>query len=263
MEITLSTQTKTAHWAWCFGQGVGTWDADDVGNYYFINPSRSENNSDGVILGGAKVGSVKSNEKRITSPSSYNVGYNTISLVNKDKTLYLYVNGNQVAEQAHGYSTKDVIKDGDVIGYIGKSLFAPDALLTANVSDMKIWDKALTKDEITANLPTAEDKTKMVTADVLKTVLGENKSADAVTKDLAFPETIDGISITWKESSNPEVIDSKGTVNAVPDKETEVEIPFSFTLDGKTVNESITVKVTALDVDAALKEHGNAGFADG
>lgn len=258
VEITLSTQTKTAHWAWCFGQGVGTWDADNVGNYYFINPSRSENNADGVILGGAKVGSVKSNEKRITSPSSYNAGYNTISLVNKDKTLYLYVNGSKVAEQAHGYSTKDVIKDGDVIGYIGKSLFAPDALLTANVADMKIWDKALTEDEITANLPSAEDKTKMVTADVLKTVLGENESAEAVTKDLAFPETIDGISITWKESSNPEVIDSKGTVNAATDKDTEVEIPFSFTLDGKKVNESITVKVLKVDADAALKEALNS-----
>ena len=52
----------------------------------------------------------------------------------------------------------DVIPGGNVLGYIGKSLFAPDALLTANVSRVKFYDKARSQEEIKSSLPSTQDK---------------------------------------------------------------------------------------------------------
>ena len=144
VEITLSTQSKAAHWAWCIGDGVGTWGSHNVGNYVFANPNASENSRSGQILSGIKVGNVEDNkEVRLPSPTkNLGAGYSTISVVGRGDKLTLYQDGEQVSETTHSYSMNDVIPGGNVLGYIGKSLFAPDALLTANVSRVRFYDKA-------------------------------------------------------------------------------------------------------------------------
>ena len=69
VEITLSTSTKAAQWAWCIGQGVGTWAGNDVGNYVFVNPMGRVGDREGEILAGIKVGSPQTDEIRLPSPS--------------------------------------------------------------------------------------------------------------------------------------------------------------------------------------------------
>lgn len=124
VEITLSTQTQAAHWAWCIGDGVGYWGQKNVGNYVFVNPNANEGNRTGQILSGIKVGNVEDGtEVRLPNPSKNpGAGYSTISMVGSGNTLAIYLDGEKVSETTHSYSMSDVIPGGEVLGYIGKSL---------------------------------------------------------------------------------------------------------------------------------------------
>ena len=245
VEITLSTQSKAAHWAWCIGDGVGTWGSHNVGNYVFANPNASENSRSGQILSGIKVGNVEDNkEVRLPSPTkNLGAGYSTISVVGRGDKLTLYLDGEQVSETTHSYSMNDVIPGGNVLGYIGKSLFAPDALLTANVSRVRFYDKARSQEEIKSSLPSTQDKARMIAADAAKAMLGANASADQITSDLDFPATIDGVSMIWGESDNTDIVDTDGTVTAPTDQDTAVKIPLSFEVDGQAQNVELNVTV--------------------
>ena len=125
VEITLSTETQAAQWAWCIGQGIGTWAGNDVGNYVFVNPKGAPGDRGGEILSGIKVGSPQSDEVRLPSPAKdLGSDYSTITLVGEDNTLTLYLDGEEIAETEHPYSMADIIPEGDVLGYIGKSLWS-------------------------------------------------------------------------------------------------------------------------------------------
>lgn len=167
VEITLSTSTKAAQWAWCIGQGVGTWEGNDVGNYVFVNPMGRVGDREGEILAGIKVGSPRTDEIRLPSPSkNLGAGYGTITLVGQDDKLTLYLDGEVIAEETHRYKMSDIVPEGNVLGYIGKSLWEPDPLLTANVGDIKFYDVALTQEEVAASMPTAEEKMNMLMLDL-------------------------------------------------------------------------------------------------
>lgn len=253
VEITLATQTKAPHWAWCIGQGEGTWAGNNVGNYVFVNPYSHENNRQGKILSGIKVGSVQTDEKRLpVSTKNLESGYSTVSLVGDGRNLTLYLDGEQVSQVEHDYKMADVIPAGNVLGYIGKSLFSEDALLTANVGDIKFYDEALSQDEVKTSMPSNDRKGDMIAADATKAMLGTNGSADQITTDLNFPTTVDGISVTWGESSEPDIIDVDGTVTA-PEKDTQVTIPLSFKVGGENQDKAVTVTVKAGD-DAGSNE---------
>jgi hypothetical protein len=102
-----------------------------------------------------------------------------------------------------------------VLGYLGRSLYQGDALLRADVADVKFWDVALTAGEVTASMPTAAEKTAATSAllrgDVLAAMLGANPSLDAVSSDLTLPASVNGVSLTWA-SSAPEVVSASGVV---------------------------------------------------
>lgn len=167
VEITLSTSTKAAQWAWCIGQGVGTWAGNDVGNYVFVNPMGRVGDREGEILAGIKVGSPQTDEIRLPSPSkNLGAGYGTITLVGEGDKLTLYLDGEAIAEETHSYSMSDVVPKDGVLGYIGRSLWEPDPLLTANVGDIKFYDVALTQEQVAASMPTAEEKMNMLMLDL-------------------------------------------------------------------------------------------------
>lgn len=167
VEITLSTSTKAAQWAWCIGQGVGTWEGNDVGNYVFVNPMGRVGDREGEILAGIKVGAPQTDEIRLPSPSkNLGAGYGTITLVGQDDKLTLYLDGEVIAEGTHSYKMSDIVPEGNVLGYIGKSLWEPDPLLTANVGDIKFYDQALTQEQVAASMPTAEEKMNMLMLDL-------------------------------------------------------------------------------------------------
>ena len=181
VEITLSTTTGAAQWAWCIGQGIGTWAGNDVGNYVFVNPKGAPGDRGGEILAGIKVGSPQTDEVRLPSPSK-NLGadYATITMVGEDNTLTLYLDGEEVASVEHSYFMSDVVPKGDVLGYIGKSLWEPDPLLTANVGDIKFYDEALTGEQVKESMPTDAEKDAMYAAETGTEVPGGDSGSKLI-----------------------------------------------------------------------------------
>ena len=74
----------------------------------------------------------------------------------------------------------DVVPKGNVLGYIGKSLWEPDALLTANVGDIKFYDEALTEDQVKESMPTDEEKDAMYAAETGTEVPGGDSGSELI-----------------------------------------------------------------------------------
>lgn len=257
VQATLTTQTPAVHWLFAIGDGFGTWNEKNVGDYIFVNPSASEKG--GNFLAAIKTGTGNDWKETRLPDSSTGMddvnGYGTVTLTGEGGNLKLYLDGTLVSSTTNQDKTiQDVLPDGNMFGYIGRSLYTGDALLTANLAEFKIYSGALTAQEIKDSLPKAEDKSNMLMADILETVKGENASLDAVTEDINLPSSIDNVSIKWGRWSQTDVIDTDGTVIQPADNQAEVKIPFSYEIDGTTYNKEITVTVLQLDVDAELKE---------
>lgn len=167
VEITLSAPTQGNYWAWVLGQGVGTWGSHNIGDYIFMGPKSGQGGYEGKILSGIKVGDeAAGGEKRMPASSkSLSADYETVTLVSDDNTITVYLNGEQVSQGTHPYSIETVIPDSGTIGYIGKSLYEPDDLMTASVGDIKFYDAALTQEQVAASMPTEADKQAMFEAE--------------------------------------------------------------------------------------------------
>ena len=260
IQATLTTQTSANHWLITVGQGFGTWDDKDVGNYIFVNPSSSGDS--GNFRAGIKTGTGSDWKETLLSNSTgmddVN-GYGTVTLTGRGGLISLYLDGELVSYMSQDKTIQDVLSDTGssedaIFGYIGQSLYDPDPLLTANISDFKIYSYALSEDEIKAGLPDTEAKSDMLLADILETVKGENTSLDTVTEDLNLPSAIDNVTMNWGTWNETDVVAEDGTVTAAVGEETKVVIPVSYEIDGTTYNEEINVTVLPLDVDAELKE---------
>ena len=138
VEITMSAPTQGNYWAWVLGQGVGTWGSHNIGDYIFMGPKSGQGGYEGKILSGIKVGNeAAGGEKRMPASSeSLSADYETVTLVSDGNTITVYLNGKQVSQGTHSYSIETVIPDSGTIGYIGKSLYEPDDLMTASVGDI-------------------------------------------------------------------------------------------------------------------------------
>ena len=181
-------------------------------------------------------------------------GYGTVTLTGEGGNLKLYLDGQLVSTTSQDKTIQDVLPDGDLFGYIGKSLYEPDALLTANLTDFKIYSGALTEEEINEGLPSADEKSDMLMADILETVKGDNESLDAVTEALKLPASIDNVTINWGSWDETDVIAEDGTVNAPAEGQVEVTIPFTYEIDGTSYEKEINVTVLPIDTDAELQE---------
>lgn len=257
VEITLSVDGgNSAQWAWVIGDGVGNWGDGSIGNYLFVGPKSNQGSYAGKTLTGIKVGNEAAGGEKRSSVLNvgWSDGYHTLTVVSEDQTVTTYLDGVAISTIDHDYNLADVIPDGDVLGYIGKSLYTLDSLLKANISDVKVWSYALSKSEIEASLPTAEDKADMVMADLYDVVKGDNASLDTVIDDLIFPTKLDNVTLTWGTWDNTDVIAADGTVHAVVGQETKVTIPVSFQVDGESYTVELKITVMPLDVDQELTE---------
>ncbi len=256
VQATLTTQKAAAHWLFAIGDGMGTWGAKDVGNYIFVNPSASEKS--GNFLAAIKTGTGSDWKETRFSDSSTGMGdvngYGTVTLTGEGGSLKLYLDGKLISTASQDKTIQDVIPDGDIFGYIGKSLYEPDALLTANLADFKIYSGALTETEIKEGLPTADEKSDMLMADILETVKGENASLETVTEDLNLADSIDNVEITWGTWDQKDVIAEDGTVTAPAEGQVDVTIPFSYKIGGTSYEKEIEVTVLPIDTDAELQE---------
>lgn len=255
IQTTFSTQTQGNYWLWTLGQGVGSWGAGNIGDYIFLSPKSAQNGYKDQFLGAVKVGDeANGGEKRIpASGNTLGSGYVTATLVSDGATLTLYVDGTKESELTHGLDISSVIPSGKVLGYIGKSLYNGDALLTANVADMKIWNQALTEEEIQAQLPTTEAKTAMMLADIRKAMLKDNVSEQKIAANVAFPQTVDGVAVTWNVPENT-AIAADGKVTVPSGDDVNVDVTASFMVDGKTVEETFALKVPGENVENLLND---------
>ena len=254
MQATVTTQTNAAHWLLTIGDGFGNWNDKNVGDYIFVNPCESNGNFLAAIKTGTGSAWKETRLPVVDSGMGHVEGFGTVTLVGRGGTLSLYLDGERVSTVTQDKTIQDVLPEGDVMGYIGKSLYTLDSLLKANISDVKVWSYALSKSEIEASLPTGEDKADMVMADLYDVVKGDNASLDTVTDDLTFPTKLDNVTLTWGTWDNTDVIAADGTVHAVVGQETKVTIPVSFQVDGESYTVELKVTVMPLDVDQELTE---------
>ena len=244
VQATFSTQTQADHWLWCFGRTVSTW--PNVDNYLFVGVDSNQNSYKGNTIAAISAGG----ESRMPAPATTpGAGYTTVTLVSDGTNLYMYMDGTLVSTlKNHGKDITKIIPASGELGFIGKSLYSPDPLLTANVADMKFWNTALTEEAVQKVLPTTAEKKKMVLADIRKAVLNGNASASEVTKDITLPTSIDGYDLTWTVPENA-AITSDGKVTAQDD---DVYVSLKVAYGDQTA--SISLKVPGENIESTMNE---------
>ncbi|MFP7706646.1 LamG-like jellyroll fold domain-containing protein [Trueperella sp. LYQ141] len=250
VEATVAKVAKANHFAWVIGDGVGNWNTTQLGNYVFVNP-RDKNDK---ILSGIRVKKDASNgEDRLAPYGGAAVtpadGFSTLTMTSSGNTLRLYLNGEQVASVTHSKKLSEIIPSGNVLGYLGRSLYAEDSLFTGTYLSVKMWDQALSADEVRASMPSKEARDKAyyelyVPADfndqILRALLASNSAADNITGPVAPPASVAGFPLTWA-SSDPKTIATDGTVVRPADADKVVTMTATDPA-GKTHDFALTVR---------------------
>ena len=244
VQATFSTQTQANHWLWCFGRTVASW--PNVDHYVFVGVNSDQNNYKGNVLA-----AISSNgEVRMDAPAEKpGAGYTTVTITSDGTKLSMYMDGVLVSEKTHGKDVTDAMPSEGELGYIGKSLYNGDPLLKANVSDIRIWNTALTADQVQAETPDETEKTNMLLADIQTAMLNGNSSTDEVVTDLAFPTSMDGYDLTWNVPEN-DAIAQNGKVTP-PAEDVNVTITVSYG-DGKSTE--FAVKAPGENIGSTLQK---------
>lgn len=257
VEYTVSTQTSANHFGWVIGDGVGPWNTTQLGNHIFLSPRSSQGGYTNQVLAAIRVKTDGNNgETRMPAGGGLNAGFTTLTMVGSGNTLTLFRDGTQISTLTHTRSLSSIIPSGDVLGYLGRSLYQGDSLLRADVADVKFWDVALTPQEVTASMPTAEQKTAATAAllrgDVLATMLGANPSLESVTTNLNLLASVNGVALTWA-SSNAAVVSTTGVVSRSITENTPVTLTATTSL-GSTLTFEVTViaPTVGADLDAIV-----------
>ena len=244
VQATFSTQTQANHWLWCFGRTVASW--PNVDHYVFVGVNSDQNNYKGNVLA-----AISSNgEVRMDAPAEKpGAGYTTVTITSDGTKLSMYMDGVLVSEKTHGKDVTDAMPSEGELGYIGKSLYNGDPLLKANVSDIRIWNTALTADQVQAETPDETEKTNMLLADIQTAMLNGNASTDEIVTDIAFPTTMDGYDLTWNVPEN-DAIAQNGKVTP-PAEDVNVTITVSYG-DGKSTE--FAVKAPGENIGSTLQK---------
>ncbi|MBF4562028.1 hypothetical protein ITJ43_07725 [Microbacterium sp. VKM Ac-2870] len=255
VEYTVSTQTSANHFGWVIGDGVGPWNTSQLGNHIFLSPRSAQGGYNDQVLAAIRVKSGNDNgESRLPAGGGLNPGFTTLTMVGSGNTLTLYRDGVVISSLTHNRSMSSIIPTGSVLGYLGRSLYQGDPLLRADVSDVKLWDVALSSTEVSASMPTAQEKTATTAAllrgDVLAQMLGANTALASVSSNLTLPAAVNGITLTWS-SSAPTVVSTAGVVTRAISSDTPVTLSAVTSL-GSTLTFDVTVVAPriAADLDA-------------
>lgn len=252
VEYTVASQTAANQFGWVIGDGVGAWNTTALGNHVFVNPRSSESAYSNAVLSGIRVKTGTTNgEVRLPNGGGLNPGFTTLTLVGSGSTLTLYRDGVQASTLTHSYAMSSIVPAGTTLGYLGRSLYAPDPMLQADVTDVKFWDVALSQAQVSESMPTAAAKSAttdaMLRADLLPTVLGGNPSADAVSQNLSLPGSVNGVTLSWA-SSDTSVISNTGVVSRTVTADTPVTVTATTSL-GTTIAFELTVLAASASAD--------------
>ncbi len=254
VEYTVTTQTAANHFGWVIGARVGAWNTTQLGDHIFLSPRSAQGGYTNQVLAAIRVKSGTDNgETRMPAGGGLNAGFTTLTMVGSGNTLTVYRDGAVISTLTHARAMSSIVPaTGDVLGYIGRSLYQGDSRLRADVSDMKVWDVALTPQEVTDSMPTAAQKAAatdgIIRLDIQSTVLGANPSLDSVTKNLTFPASANGVALTWS-SSDPAVVSNTGVVSrSALTSDAPVTITATTSLD-TTITFDVVVKAPELAAD--------------
>ncbi len=181
--------------------------------------------------------------------------YYTVDMVFNKGTVKLYWNGQLIkgddgTELKSGYSIMDDVvtpgTENGILGYIGKSCWAPDKNYQGKVASFKIYDKAMTDEEIQLSDPKYQEALEKNFEDLtVADILSSNASASEVKYNLNLPATLNEIAVTWT-SDKPEVVSAAGVVtNGTED--TEVKLTATITTGALSATKDFNVTVKALD----------------
>lgn len=261
-------QNIKSSWMWCLGTsrnryiyltGCANQDSHMRGGLCYDSNDKNEGWNYESVIGGSQA---------LTENEWQNI---TVTFVEgKDYTFYL--NGVKQASidvttgKAESCTLQDLMTAGDGLdGYMGDSFYSEDPNFQGAVADFRIYEKAMTQDEITDLYSGINETLKNLkfsdfgASEIVLTAddcLGENTSADEVTTDLTLPAktniTVEDATkeaeITGWKSSNTNVITDDGKVTRLV-KDMDVTMTASVTLNGRTVDKDLkfTVKGDATD----------------
>ncbi|MFZ8755871.1 immunoglobulin-like domain-containing protein [Microbacterium sp. HMH0099] len=254
VEYTVASQTSANHFGWVIGDGVGPWNTTQLGNHIFLSPRSAQGGYSDQVLAAIRVKNGSSNgETRMPAGGGLNPGFTTLTMVGSGQTLTLYRDGSVISTLTHSNALSSIIPSGNVLGYLGRSLYQGDALLRADVSDVKVWDTALSAEQVGSSMPTAAQKSSTTAAllrgDVLATMLRANTSLDSVSSNLNLAPSVNGVALTWS-SSNPAVVSTTGVVSRSITTNTPVTLTATSSLGTLTFDLTVIAPNVAADLDA-------------
>ncbi len=139
-------------------------------------------------------------------------------------TARLYLDGEQIAENPNTTTTPGSLGGGTTTAnYLGRSNYAPDNRLAGSLRDFRLYDRALSADEVKSLIKTPEDAQAAQAALDALTVT----NIDDVRGNLTLPPTSQGLDVTWS-SADTDVITDDGVVTR-PDADTTVALTASVT----------------------------------
>ncbi|MGM9551149.1 MAG: LamG-like jellyroll fold domain-containing protein [Clostridia bacterium] len=192
---------------------VGTSDK----NYLFLNTNNGTYCRFAISTGGWQT-----EEGKLSADPIEKGNWASIAIVMEGKTKRMYVDGALVGEV-----TSELIASslGDTDrNYLAKSQYSADSYFKGYIEDFRIYDKALTSDEVIAI--NSEHKVSSEIADVYIAAESLEFESYKLTENINLPTEYEGMTVTWK-SDNEAVLTSSGVITRT-DVDTLVNLTATF-----------------------------------
>ncbi len=256
-ELTISTWVNfhndgTNYWSRIFDIGIGT------GAYVFVAKG-----------GRASIGAASVNQwADIDAPVYADEVWTNITVTYSKNCLSYYINGKLYDRAEKALPDLSELTPA-ACAYIGKSQYAADTCLTADIDEFHIYNKAMTATEI-QNL-TAEYLSDQQVVQMAAEELDIGNTA-FLTQDLQLPSVgAFKTNIAW-ETSNPDTISSQGVINTQGDTVRTATLTATISQGGASMKKDFQISVLtegciayALNIDGSdvqfeLDEKFSAGF---
>jgi alpha-L-arabinofuranosidase/beta-xylosidase len=228
-DITISTWVKfnssdNANWQRIFDFGM------DTKNYFFLSKNRVCNlDVKGTVEGPGSKDLIPDNK------------WVNIAVTLADGKMIYYEDGVEFA-RAEGVKDKPSDLLGATENYIGKSKFSADPNLTGKIDEFRIYNRALSKDEVYNLMMTSISDKEVVENAKNSLDLGD---LSEITNNLNLPSSgTNGVSINYS-SSNEKLLSSKGVVTR-PDVDKTAQVTLTATLTKGSVSDNKVFNVTIL-----------------
>ncbi|WP_408007740.1 LamG-like jellyroll fold domain-containing protein [Pseudalkalibacillus sp. A8] len=252
---------------WIYGFGKVSSDIENGNSYFFATPRHGSNNTSaaGISEAGWRNEALIRGDKGLESENWQVV---TTVFSGSDDTLTLYVNGEEVATgSAQGKKLANIIdSSADFSGFIGKSIFQNDSYFKGMIGDFRVYNKALSPEQVVALSNKTAEKVDQINQLVLEDAaqsldisdyLAEgDASTEEITKDLSLPDHgKHGVAIAWS-SSDTNIITNGGIVTrpAVGEPAGEVELTATLSYEGLETTKTFHVIVISEYTDQQKAE---------